>query len=297
MAEEMNTKTVAPTSGDAREKMKQLKEEKKNFKKEQKEQKKEAKRRAKELAQNEQEIDSEMEGGSASVAIVTVFIVVIWLGILCLLIKLDVGGFGSNVLKPILQDVPVISKILPTESTQETTDETAYGGYTSLKDAVEQIRTLEMELDQAQTANSTYADQVDALKTEVERLKTFEDNQVEFQKVKNEFYQEVVYAEKGPGVEEYQKYYESIDPATAETLYKQVIQQVQQDSSVTELAATFTNMKPAAAAKIFESMTDNLDLAAKILNAIDVENRGAILSAMDSTVAGRITKIMDAESN
>ena len=296
MAEETNT-TVAPTSGDAREKMKQLKAEKKDFRKEQKEQKKVAKRKAKELEDNEREIDSEMEGGNVSVAIVTVFIVVIWLGILCLLIKLDVGGFGSNVLKPILQDVPVINKILPTESTTETNDETAYGGYTSLKDAVEQIKTLEMELDQAQTANSTYTDQVDALKTEVERLKTFEDNQVEFQKVKNEFYQEVVYADKGPGVEEYKKYYESIDPATAETLYKQVIQQVEQDSNVTELAQTFTNMKPSAAAKIFESMTDNLDLAAKILNAIDVENRGAILAAMDSTVAGRITKIMDSGTN
>ena len=33
--------------------------------------------------------------------------------ILCLLIKLDVGGFGSGVLAPAFKDVPVINKILP----------------------------------------------------------------------------------------------------------------------------------------------------------------------------------------
>ena len=58
-----------------------------------------------------------------------------------MLVKMDVGGFGSNVLTPILKDVPVINKILPSESTTETTkNEEAYGGYNSLKDAVEQIK-------------------------------------------------------------------------------------------------------------------------------------------------------------
>ena len=37
-------------------------------------------------------------------------------------------------------------------------------------------------------------------------LTEFENSQVEFQRVKTEFYEEVVYAENGPGAEAYQKY-------------------------------------------------------------------------------------------
>ena len=101
--------------------MQQLKESKKQFKQEQKNQRKEAKKKAKELESQERELDEQIDGSSASVVIVTLFIILIWLGILVLLVKMDVGGFGSNVLTPILKDVPVINKILPSESTTETT--------------------------------------------------------------------------------------------------------------------------------------------------------------------------------
>ena len=270
--------------------MQQLKESKKQFKQEQKNQRKEAKKKAKELESQERELDEQIDGSSASVVIVTLFIILIWLGILVLLVKMDVGGFGSNVLTPILKDVPVINKILPSESTTETTkNEEAYGGYNSLKDAVEQIKTLEKQLDQAQSTNATYAEQIDTLKTEVQRLKTFEDNQVEFQKIKEQFYEEVVYAENG-------QYYEEMDPTTAEALYKQVIQTEAADKQMQEYANTFSNMQASEAAAILGNMTDNLDLAASILKNLDVSTRGAILGAMDSAIAARIVKIMDPNS-
>ena len=277
--------------------MQQLKESKKQFKQEQKNQRKEAKKKAKELESQERELDEQIDGSSASVVIVTLFIILIWLGILVLLVKMDVGGFGSNVLTPILKDVPVINKILPSESTTETTkNEEAYGGYNSLKDAVEQIKTLEKQLDQAQSTNATYAEQIDTLKTEVQRLKTFEDNQVEFQKIKEQFYEEVVYAENGPGADEYRQYYEEMDPTTAEALYKQVIQTEAADKQMQEYANTFSNMQASEAAAILGTMTDNLDLAASILKNLDVSTRGAILGAMDSAIAARIVKIMDPNS-
>ena len=277
--------------------MQQLKESKKQFKQEQKNQRKEAKKKAKELESQERELDEQIDGSSASVVIVTLFIILIWLGILVLLVKMDVRHFVSNVLTPILKDVPVINKILPSESTTETTkNEEAYGGYNSLKDAVEQIKTLEKQLDQAQSTNATYAEQIDTLKTEVQRLKTFEDNQVEFQKIKEQFYEEVVYAENGPGADEYRQYYEEMDPTTAEALYKQVIQTEAADKQMQEYANTFSNMQASEAAAILGNMTDNLDLAASILKNLDVSTRGAILGAMDSAIAARIVKIMDPNS-
>ncbi len=101
-----------------------LKNERKKIKDERKAQKKEAKQRAKEISAQEAELDD--EGGGLSAFLVTFIIVIVWIGILCLLIKLDIGGFGSNVLAPVLKDVPVLNKILPAESVISTDDEEAF---------------------------------------------------------------------------------------------------------------------------------------------------------------------------
>ena len=279
---------------DAKLEKKRLKEEKKKLKNEQKEQKKLAKQRAKEIASKEAELSEGEEESSGSVFAVTFVIVLIWVAILCLIVKLDFGGFGSNVLTPILKDVPVLNLILPANTDVAVDEETSesYGGYDNLKDAVAYIKELELELERAQSAESTSTDEV----AQLERLKTFEDSQVEFQRIKTEFYEEVVYSEKGPGIEEYKKYYEEMDPATAEYLYKQVIQQIEESDEIKDYAKAYSAMKPKEAAAIFEAMTDNLDLAARILNVMEAEDRGKILGVMDPEIASRLTKIMDPES-
>lgn len=283
---------------DAKLEKKRLKEEKKKLKKEQKEQKKLAKQRAKEIAGREAELAEGEEESSGSVFAVTFVIVLIWVAILCLIVKLDFGGFGSNVLTPVLKDVPVLNLILPANTDVAVDEETgeSYGGYDNLKDAVEYIKELELELERAQSAESTSTDEVAQLKAEVERLKTFEDSQVEFQRIKTEFYEEVVYSEKGPGIEEYRKYYEEMDPATAEYLYKQVVRQTEETDEIKDYAKAYSAMKPKEAAAIFEAMTDNLDLAARILGVMEAEDRGKILGVMDPDIASRLTKIMDPES-
>jgi flagellar motility protein MotE (MotC chaperone) len=226
------------------------------------------------------------------VALVTIFIIVIWLGILILLVKMDVGGFGSNVLKPIIGDVPVISKILPSENTTETTKEKSYDGYTSIREAVDELNKVQQQLEQAQSTNAAYSEQIEALKAEVKRLQTFEDNQVEFQRIKEQFYEEVVYAENGPGAEEYREYYEEMDPTTAEALYKQVIQEEAVNVKMKDYVATFSGMDASAAADILSAMTDDLDLAAEILSNMTSTQRSAIMAEMDANIAARLSKIM-----
>lgn len=274
---------------------KRLKEERKKIKADQKAQKKEAKQRAKEIDEEEEKLGVDDAGG-VSVFLVTTVIVIIWIAILCLLIKLDVGGFGSGVLAPILKDVPVVNKILPADSTITTEEEDSYGGYTSLREAVDYIKELELQLEDAQAASSADSEQLEEMRAEIERLQTFEDAQVEFERIKTEFYEEVVYAENGPGADEYVKYYQTMDPTTAEYLYKQVIQQQEVDQEIQDYAQAYAEMKPAQAASIFEAMTDDLDLAAKILNQMSAEDRGNILGAMDAETAARLTRIMDPDS-
>ena len=286
------------STGNVEEEKRKIIEEKKNLKREQREQKRQAKKRAKELAKKEDELSEDEESNGLVTFGATLLIVVLWLAVICVIIKLDVGGFGSTVLTPLLKDVPVINRILPGFSMTETNRPEDYGGYTNLKDAVAQIKALELELERLQLSNSAKDEELNSLKAEVVRLREFEEKQVDFQRIRTEFFEDVVYADKGPGAEEYRKYYEAMDPNTAEYIYKQVITQLQETKEIQEYASTYSQMKPKQAAGIFEKMTGDSDLrlVARILNAMNAESRGAILGVMDPEIAARLTKIMDPES-
>lgn len=275
---------------------KRLKAERDKLKREESKQKKDIKKRAKEIAKQEARLSDEEETGGFSAFLLTLIIVFIWVVILCVVIKLDIAGFGSGVLAPVLKDVPVVNKILPEGTVTEVEDGGAYGGYSNIEEAVNQIHVLEAELESYKSSNTSDSAKIAELEAEIERLKTFEANQVEFQRIKTEFYEEVVYAENGPGAKEYQKYYEAMDPTTAEYLYKQVILQMEESAEIEEYAKTYSEMDADAAAAIFEAMADDLNLVSRILSVMNAEARGDILAEMDPTIAAKLTKIMDPES-
>lgn len=241
------------------------------------------------------DVDDEDEGFSPSVLLIVILIVIIWIAILALLIKLDIGGFGSGVLRPILKDIPVINRILPEpESTEE-----YVGDFDNLPDALAEIERLNKQIDELRAelakGGDEESEEVKALKEEIVRLRTFEDSQVEFQKLKTEFYEEVVFSDKAPDIEQYKAYYEEIDPDNAEYLYKQVVAQLETDKIMDEYVKAYSEMKPKQAAAIFNEMGDSLDLVAKILGHMDTNARAKILQAMDKDIASKLTKIMDPE--
>lgn len=271
-------------------------EEKKRIKEEKKRLKEENKRLKKEMKEARALEEDEEQGGTLSVVFITIFIVLIWLAFLALFVRLDVGGFGSSVLRPVLKDVPVINKILPpAPGSVSDTGEDIYYGYDSIEDAVARIKELELEVQDLQAVRNQEDDSAKDLEEELKRLRTFEDNQVEFEKIKNEFYNEVVFSDKAPEIDEYKKYYEQIDPAAAEEIYRQVVGEVVHDEEIENYAKAYAAMKPKQAAGIFEAMTDDLQLAAKILDQMSADDRGKILGAMNAEVAAKITKIMEPE--
>ena len=273
----------------------------KEQKKKEKEEKKAAKKAAKggfdALATDDgalyADIEEEDEGFSPSVLLIVILIVLIWVAILALLIKLDIGGFGSGVLRPILKDVPVVNKILPEPAS---TDEYV-GEFDNLPDALAEIERLNKQIDDLKEEASKGGDEeneeIKALKEEILRLRTFEDSQVEFQKLKTEFYEEVVFSDKAPEIDQYKSYYEQIDPDNAEYLYKQVVAQLETDKIMDEYVKAYTEMKPKQAAAIFNEMTDSLDLVAKILGNMEPNARAKILGQMNKDTASKLTKIMD----
>ena len=221
--------------------------------------------------------------------IIVLFIVAIWLAIFALLIKYDVGGFGSTVLRPMLKDIPGINQILPDIPDEQAAEENNYP-YKNLPEAMDRISELEAELAAAngtKTGNANYLAQLEA---EVARLKTFEENQLQFQKEKDKFDKEVVFNDKAPDPEEYKKYYESIDPDNAAEIYRQVVEQQDTEKKLVEQAEMYKNMKPEEAAAILNGMGGDLDLVANILLHMKTKDAGAILAKMDTNMAAKITK-------
>ncbi len=277
------------------------KERKKREKAEKKELKKKAKEGGFDVAVTDKgamylDAEEDEDEGSLSMAFITLLIVLIWVAILALLIKLDVGGFGSGILAPMLKDVPVINRILPNKDVYVEEERE----FETLNDAMAEIERLRAENEELKESISggekeTDTAEIEALKEEISRLKTFEDSQIEFQKLKTEFYEEIVFSDEAPDIANYRKYYESVDPDNAAYLYKQVIQQMAEEEELSDYVKAYTEMKPKSAAKVFEEMTGNLDLVAKILGKMDASSRAKILNVMDPDIASQLTKIMDPE--
>lgn len=231
-------------------------------------------------------------GNKIILAFVTILIIVIWLGIIAICIKCDVGGFGSSVLYPVLKDVPYVNKILPSLSYELGTESTEYQ-FGSLEEAVERIKELEVQLDKANGTSSANKDKIKKLKAQVEELSVYKDEQAQFEKEKEKYYEEVVFSDNAPDINEYRTYYEGIEPANAEVLYKQVVEQLQRNQEVQDYATTYATMKPKEAAAIFDTMTDDLKLVAEILHNMEAQSRADILGKMNAETAAKVTEIME----
>jgi flagellar motility protein MotE (MotC chaperone) len=231
------------------------------------------------------------EGNKVLTILIALLIVVIWLAVFGILIKLDIGGFGSGVLRPILKDVPVLNRILPAESEEQIAEDNNYE-YKSLAEAVARIKELEAQIAAMEKAGSEKTDNTAELQAEIDRLKVFEENQQAFEDRVTDFDKNVVFAPAAPDIENYKQYYEAINPTNAEEIYKQVIEQLQYSDAIKEKADIYKSMDPEDAARILETMTADVEAVAQILLSMKPKESAAILAEMDNVVAAKITKKM-----
>ena len=267
--------------------------DKKARKKAEKAKKKEEKKQAK-AEKEELDMDEETSiGGKIAVFFVTLIILIIWLAIILLLIKWDVGGFGSGVLGPVLKDVPYVNKILPESAlVQESTEDSAYA-FDTMEDAVNRIKELEIQLAESQNTSNANAEYIAQLEGQAAELAQYKQDEADFEAEKQKFYEEVVFGDSALDIEEYMTFYESIDPANAEIIYRQVVEQNAVDEELEDYIKTYSSMKPKEAAAIFDTMTDDLKLVADILKNMDAQSRADILGKMNSETAAKVTEIME----
>ncbi|SEK59631.1 Flagellar motility protein MotE, a chaperone for MotC folding [Pseudobutyrivibrio ruminis] len=269
---------------------KAAKKAEKEAKKAEKQAKKDAKNNGEEGADDEESLGI---GGKLIMGFVVLLIILIWLVIFAFLVKMDVGGFGSTVLFPVLKDVPYVNRILPGIEEYIPAEEDEYAAYTTVEEAVDRIKELEVEIEalkETGTQNSDYIAELEAASAELAEYKA---NEAAFEETKEKFYEEVVFSDNAPDINEYKTYYESIEPENAEAIYKQVVSQIQTDEEIEDYVKAYSSMKAKDAAAIFDTMTDDFDLVCEILSAMDASTRADILAAMSEENAAIITKMME----
>ena len=240
-----------------------------------------------------QDLDKEERSGGGKVLTVLIvfLIVLIWLAILALLIKFDVGGLGSEVLRPVLKDVPVINRILPDVSEEQEAYENAYP-YKNLAEAVEYIKELENLVDKYREENSDYADRLAELQKEIDSLRHYEEEQDAFAKLREEFDSEVVFNEKAPSTEEYLKWYESMYPNNAANIYKELLEQQMIEDSIKLYADYLAGIEAGDAADILSEMPSDIDLICRLLDCMKKSQVSDILAEMEPLFAARIVNRM-----
>lgn len=234
--------------------------------------------------------NKEKEGGTGGLGIIMIILIIItWLSVMALLIKCDVGGFGSEVLRPVFKDVPVIKEILPEASDEEIIKESGYP-YTNLQEALDRISVLEASVGSKEAEIVSLTDQVTELNAEVARLSVYETEQEEFEVKKSEFFEEIVYGENAPDTDIYVEWYNELDPEYAEQVYREIVASNTSDQQIIDLAKAYESMDPKDAAAILETMKTDLDTVALIMNNMSTESQGEILAEMDPEYAAVVTK-------
>lgn len=205
---------------------------------------------------------------------------------LAALIKFDVGGLGTTVIGPVIKDVPVLNMILPEMPEISEEDVEAYN-FETVEEAVEILKITEKMLMEKSEEAENIGEQLSDLTAEVERLRIFEANQVQFQEDKAQFDELLATT---PAAIVYTEWFEKMYPENAVALYESMIGEVVFDETLKETVDIYQNMKPAQAAPVLESMSvTQMDQVAAIIKGVSPDQAAKIMGLMEPRTAARIT--------
>lgn len=276
---------------DPKEAMKQLKADRKQLRSDQKAAAKEARLRAKEMEEAEAELNGDIHGGLGSFLLI-LLIILVWLLLMAIMIKFNILGLGDT-LTPALKDIPYIKNLLPGAQTEQMNN-SGEDSSQVVADNSDYVASLEQELSRQLALNASYAATIDKLNAEVARLEPFEEEQAEFDKQRQQFYQDIVYNDNAPDASAYASYYAMIAPEEAAKIYEEIAANEVSDEEVEVYAATFSAMKPKEAAEIFNNMS-NITLVARILQQMGSDDRAKIMGKLDTEVAEKVTELLEPE--
>jgi flagellar motility protein MotE (MotC chaperone) len=243
------------------------------------------------MEEAEAELNGDIHGGLGSFLLI-LLIILVWLLLMAIMIKFNILGLGDT-LTPALKDIPYIKNLLPGAQTEQMNN-SGEDSSQVVADNSDYVASLEQELSRQLALNASYAATIDKLNAEVARLEPFEEEQAEFDKQRQQFYQDIVYNDNAPDASAYASYYAMIAPEEAAEIYEQIASDEISDEEVKVYAATFTAMKPKEAAAIFNNMS-NITLVARILQQMGSDDRAKIMGKLDTEVAEKVTELLEPE--
>lgn len=243
------------------------------------------------MAKKREKTEQGSAGGKILTTLIIFLIILIWLAILSLLIKFDVGKLGSEVLRPVLKDIPVINRILPSVSDETLAEENAYP-FKNLEEAVAYIKKLELEADKLREENDDYASRQLEMQKEIDSLSHYEEEQEAFAALREAFDREVVYNDKAPSTDEYLKWYESMYPNNAAKIYNELLERKLVEDSLKKYADYLASMEPGEAADILSEYPSDIDMICRLLDCMKKVQVSDILREMEPLFAARILNRM-----
>lgn len=227
------------------------------------------KEKIKELAKKKREMQEELDelkGNTAKGKAICVLVFFVLIGLLMGtfvgMVKLDIGGVASEVLAPVIADVPVLRSILPMEMQKKNASELA-------AEQKQQEAAAAAEAEQA-------AEEEEAAEAAAEEAAAEEAQQAAAEEAAAE-------AEAEQAAEE--------EAAEAEAAAEEAA--AEEAKALQDYVDTYSAMKPRDAAKVFDSMMpDQEDLVVRILENLTSDQRAAILSRMSVANAAILTEKM-----
>ena len=185
---------------------------------------------------------------------------------------------------PFLAQIPFIGGFIP-----PTSDMPENFGAMSREEMIARINSLEEQLYNAKREVLAVEETVDANRSEINRLKVFEEQQLDFKREKADFDRRIAMSDP----QAFKDYYESIYPENAEVLYPYAEKEASRISEIKKYLNDITQMDETSAANVLQQMIGtDMDLVVSIIQNLESRNAGSILSEMDTLSAASVIKMM-----
>ena len=230
--------------------------------------------------------NKENKGGLLGKLILTVISLTVF-GLLIAVVGFNFAGLRERYLRGVIDSIPGVNLLLP--APMEFGDGGDPRNLMTHAQLISQIDSLQGEIDRLNNDKEDLTRRIGIYTAEIQNLRAVEAQQEQFRRDKNEFDQLV--AMRDPAA--YAKFYESISPENADTLYREAQIASERAQELKRLTNTVASMEERSSARMLESlMTTDMDLVVLLLKNINTDVAGSIIEAMSSQNAAAVIKRM-----
>ena len=199
----------------------------------------------------------------------------------------DFLGMRERYLRGVIDGIPIINTMFPAPLSVDDGGEPI--NLMTKEELMSQLKVLQDEVDSLNKEKENMAKRIGIYTAEIENLKEIELQHEQFRRDKNEF--DELVAMRDPAA--YVKFYESISPENADSLYRDAIDASERVRELKRLTNTVSSMDETASARMLEAlMTTDMDLVVMMLKNINTNISGLIIESMSSENAAAVIKRM-----